>query len=52
MILLQAVDVNSNNVGHLLLGYPQNHMHGGGPPTLQCVSKDDAFKRYGIGGNR
>lgn len=28
------------------LSYPQSHMQGGGPPTLQCITKDDAFRRY------
>ncbi len=34
------------------LTYPQSHMHGGGPPTLQRISKDDACKRYSIRSNQ
>lgn len=28
--------------------YPQSHMHGGGPPTLQRIPENDACKRYSI----
>ena len=27
--------------------YPQSHMHGGGPPTLKCLSKEQAKAKYG-----
>jgi hypothetical protein len=27
--------------------YPQSHMHGGGPPKLVAVSREDALLRYG-----
>ncbi len=39
---------NHDDGSYWELTYPQSHMHGGGPPTLQRVSKDDAYKRYGI----
>jgi hypothetical protein len=29
------------------LSYPQSHLHGGGPPTLEPLSKDEATMRYG-----
>jgi hypothetical protein len=29
------------------LTYPQGHMHGGGPPALCCLSRDDALTKYG-----
>ena len=28
--------------------YPEGHMHGGGPPTLRVLSKDEAAKKYAI----
>jgi hypothetical protein len=28
--------------------YPQGEMHGGGPPSLQCVSHQVALAKYGI----
>ena len=28
------------------LTYPQSHMQGGGPPTLQLLSKEAVFKKY------
>lgn len=31
------------------LTYPQSHMHGGGPPALQCVSEYVAGQKYGQG---
>lgn len=40
---------NPDDGSYWELTYPQSYMHGGGPPTLQLVSKDDARKRYGIG---
>jgi hypothetical protein len=27
--------------------YPQSEMHGGGPPTLKCLSKEQAKSKYG-----
>lgn len=27
--------------------YPQSEMHGGGPPTLKCISKEEARAKYG-----
>jgi len=27
--------------------YPQSHMHGGGPPMLRCLSKEQAKEKYG-----
>lgn len=43
---------NSDDGNYWELTYPQSHMHGGGPPTLQRVSKSDAYKRYGVGGSK
>ena len=31
------------------LTYPQGEMHGGGPPLLECISRDEARKKYGDG---
>jgi hypothetical protein len=28
--------------------YPQSEMHGGGPPALKCLSKDQAKAKYGV----
>jgi Immunity protein 27 len=30
------------------LTYPQGHLHGGGPPQLQCMAAEDAKKKYGV----
>ena len=27
--------------------YPLGHMHGGGPPSLKCISKEQAKAKYG-----
>ena len=27
--------------------YPQSEMHGGGPPALKCLSREDAKIKYG-----
>jgi hypothetical protein len=27
--------------------YPQSHLHGGGPPSLTCISVSDAQTRFG-----
>lgn len=27
--------------------YPQSEMHGGGPPLLRCLSKDEVREKYG-----
>ena len=27
--------------------YPQSEMHGGGPPTLKCLSEEQAKAKYG-----
>jgi len=43
---------NPDDGSYWELTYPQSHMHGGGPPTLQRVSRDDAHKRYGIGSSQ
>ena len=29
--------------------HPQSEMHGGGPPALICISKEQALSRYGVG---
>ena len=29
--------------------YPQSGMHGGGPPALRCLSKEEAKAKYGDG---
>ena len=39
---------NPDDGSYWELTYPQSHMHGGGPPALQRVSKRDAQKRYGV----
>jgi hypothetical protein len=44
-----ALYKNPDDGSYWELTYPQSHMHGGGPPKLQRVSKDDALERYGIG---
>jgi len=28
--------------------YPQSDMHGGGPPSLICISEAEALARYGV----
>jgi len=28
--------------------YPQSHMHGGGPPSLNCISFEEAQKKYEV----
>jgi hypothetical protein len=28
--------------------YPQSHMHGGGPPALKCLSREEAKAKYKI----
>lgn len=43
---------NPDDSSYWELTYPQSHMHGGGPPTLQRMSKGDAHKRYGIGSSQ
>lgn len=40
---------NPDDGSYWELTYPKSHMHGGGPPTLQRVSKGEAHARYGIG---
>lgn len=27
--------------------YPQGHMHGGGPPKLATISREEAIRKYG-----
>ena len=27
--------------------YPRSHMHGGGPPMLRCISREEARTKYG-----
>lgn len=39
---------NPDDSSYWELTYPQSHRHGGGPPALQRVSKEEAYKRYGI----
>jgi hypothetical protein len=29
------------------LSYPESHLHGGGPPKLEPLTRDEAIKRYG-----
>jgi hypothetical protein len=29
--------------------YPKSEMHGGGPPTLTCITEEEAAERYEIG---
>ena len=31
---------------HWLLFYPQSEMHGGGPPSMRVISKDEIIKRF------
>ena len=40
---------NPDDGSYWELTYPKSHMHGGGPPTLQRVSKGETHARYGIG---
>lgn len=40
---------NPDDGSYWELTYPKSYMHGGGPPTLQRISKADAFARYVIG---
>jgi Immunity protein 27 len=28
--------------------YPEGHLHGGGPPKLECVSHEYATEKYGL----
>ena len=28
--------------------YPHSEMHGGGPPTLTCISAEEAKRKYGV----
>lgn len=28
--------------------YPQSHLHGGGPPTLECISESLIREKYGV----
>ena len=28
-----------------LLSYPQSEMHGGGPPSIECISKEQVVKK-------
>lgn len=30
------------------LTYPQSEMHGGGPPTLRCLSRQEVKRKYGL----
>jgi len=47
-----ALYKNPDDGSYWELTYPQSHMHGGGPPTLQRISKEDACKQYGIGSDQ
>lgn len=42
---------NPDDGSYWELTYPQSHTHGGGPPTLQRISENDARKRYRIWGD-
>ncbi|MFC3851677.1 Imm27 family immunity protein [Salinispirillum marinum] len=44
-----ALYINPDDGSYWELTYPYSHMHGGGPPTLQRITKDHAKKRYVIG---
>jgi len=54
----KQIDVNGNSWSALYenpddssyweLTYPQSHMHGGGPPRLEHISKLEASDRYKI----
>ncbi|MCB1948201.1 Imm27 family immunity protein [Nitrosomonas sp.] len=58
----KLIDVNGNNWSALYknpddgsyweLTYPKSHMHGGGPPTLQRISEDEAYNRYNVGSSQ
>lgn len=41
-----ALYTNPDDGSYWELTYPKSHMHGGGPPTLQRLSKCEAHKRY------
>lgn len=30
------------------LTYPQSELHGGGPPTLRCLSRQEVERKYGL----
>lgn len=38
------IDPNDNRLWELI--YPESEMQGGGPPMLNCISKDEAKKKY------
>ncbi len=42
---------NPDNGDYWELTYPQSEMHGGGPPALECISKNDAHQRYSFEDN-
>ena len=44
-----ALYKNPDDGSYWELTYPQSHMQGGGPPTLQRISENDACGRYSIG---
>ncbi|MCP5251672.1 MAG: hypothetical protein H6939_08145 [Burkholderiales bacterium] len=41
-----------NGTSYWELTYPKSHMHGGGPPTLQRISKDEVYYRYSLKSNQ
>ena len=41
-----ALYKNPDDNSYWELTYPQSHMHGGGPPILECISKVNAYERY------
>jgi hypothetical protein len=43
-----ALYKNPDDGSYWELTYPKSYMHGGGPPTLQRISEDDAYKRYSV----
>ena len=40
----QIIYKDKNDGRYWLLDYPQSHMHGGGPPRIECISKEAASK--------
>lgn|SRR5690606_30008759 len=47
-----ALYKNPDDGSYWELTYPKSHMHGGGPPTLQRISKDEAYYRYSLKSNQ
>jgi len=40
----QAIYKDNSDGRYWLLDYPQSHLHGGGPPSIKCISNETVNK--------